>query len=743
MSPLWQKIFKIAAVAAIIPLIIVLVVLLKAFNILESRDELLNYNNATASVILSKDGELIGKIFNENRTNIEFGQIPDHLVNALIATEDIRFFKHKGVDTRSLFRVFFKTLLLQKGSSGGGSTITQQLAKNMFGRIRRGPFPLLVNKTKEVLLARRLEKNFTKEEILSLYLNTVPFGENVFGIEAASLHYFNKKVSELYIEESAVLVGMLKANSHYNPRQNPENAISRRNVVLSQMNKYEFIDEKTADSLGRLPLKLNYYNLAEMGPADYFVYQVGKEARQILANINQSTGSEWNIEEDGLIISTTLDLALQKYAREAFKQHLQPMQKILDRQYAGGAGRRFINNLVNEELKRTGLEKRAKEVKQRQVFDWKGVHYDSISIADSIRINTQLLHAGLIAVDPVSGSIRAWVGGIDFKTQPYDQVLARRQLGSTLKPILFSTAFEDGISPCVYLDNDSIILTGYDEWSPQNFDRSYGGKYSLTGSLVHSMNVPAFNLFMKVGFDRLNTQWNQMGFSFALDNTPSLPLGTAEANSEELSVAYSAFANGGYKVSPQKIISIKGTNGEIIWENRFNKDNYPILSERTSKLINAILQKAVREGTGSAVHSLFGVPFELAGKTGTTQDYSDAWFVAYNPALVIVTRVGASSPLVHFNNVYGSGSRLALPLAALTLQKAAKDHLLADAYMKPFPELSSDLLMELECPDFREKNIFEEFTYIFRRDKVGYDTTKRESGRRRRSWFRRIFGSSD
>jgi len=245
---------------------------------------------------------------------------------------------------------------------------------------------------------------------------------------------------------------------------------------------------------------------------------------------------------------------------------------------------------------------------------------------------------------------------------------------------------------------------------------------------------------MKVGYDRLNIQWKQMGFSFDLDNTPSLPLGTAEASTLELAIAYSAFANGGYKISPQKIISIKDPAGEVIWENRFNKELYPIISERTSNLISAILQKAVREGTGNAIHSVYGISFPVAGKTGTTQEYSDAWFAAFNPALVIVSRVGASTPQIHFNNVYGSGSRLALPLAALTIRRIASDSKTARKYIERFPQLSPELESELECPDFREKNAFEEFTFIFRKDRVQYDTTKREKAGRKRNIFRRIFG---
>jgi penicillin-binding protein 1A len=737
----WKKILTITASAAAIPVVFILIVYIGALRNLQSEKELLGYRNANASVVLSQEGELIGKIFAQNRTNILYEQIPAHLLNALIATEDARFYEHKGVDSRSLLRVLFKTILFNRQSSGGGSTITQQLAKNMFGRKNTGPFAIFINKTKEVFLARRLEKVLSKNEILTLYLNTVPFGENVFGIEAASHRYFNKNVEDLVVEESAVLVGMLKANNLYNPRLNPENAKSRRNIVFGQMNKYKYLKKTEADSLSILPLKLDYSNIESGGPADYFLYQVRNETRKILDSILANTGKKWNIEEDGIIITTTLNLKLQMIANNSFHDHLSEMQKRLNKQYESASGKKFIGSLADSELKKFKLTEVADDVALRQIFDWQGSYSDSISVADSLRHAIKLLQAGLLAINPVTGAVKAWVGGIDFKTQPYDQILARRQMGSTFKPILYAEAIEEGIRPCFYLDNDSLVISGPKDWSPENYDHTHGGKYSLSGALVHSMNIPTFNLFLKVGFGTLDSLWRKLGFSFALDNTPSLAMGTAEASIKEVSIAYSALTNGGYKIRPQNIVSIKSASGEVIWQNEFLKDTVRILSERTCKIMNAILQKAIREGTGNPLSSVFGVTLPMAGKTGTTQDYADAWFVTYNPSLVMISRVGASLPSVHFfSGSNGSGSSLALPLAGMTLKKAQMDPDLRQQFFSPFPALSPELADELDCPDFRDKNVFENFINIFKKDRFGYDTTLKKREIKRKSFFRRLFG---
>ncbi len=740
MKKKWIIIIVIALVTIAVPCLFIVSVYCGAFGHLQSREELLNFKNATASTVLSAEGELIGKFFSENRTNVSYTQIPSCLIDALIATEDARFFEHEGVDSRSLARVLFKSVLFNNPSSGGGSTITQQLAKNMFGRKKFGVLTVFVNKTKEVLLAYRLEKTYSKEEILTLYLNTVSFGENIFGIEAATTRYFNKKVEELKIEESAVLIGILKATTYYNPHLHPENAKTRRNVVLSQMEKYNYLEPQEADSLLKLPLILDYYNVESKGPADYFLVQVKNEADKILQEISSATGKEWNPEEDGLVVATTLNLPLQSYVNKSFHEHLSVMQKRLSEQYNSSSGEKLIGEITQSILKEQNLIKRADDITLQTIFDWTGSYADSISVRDSIKQALTLLHAGLLAIDPLTGAIMAWVGGIDFKTQPYDQVLARRQLASVFKPMLYAVAIEEGMEPCQYLDNDSIILSGFEDWSPENYDHSYGGKYSLAGALAHSMNIPTFSLFLKVGFDKLDSLWRKMGFSFTLNNTPALALGTAEASIREIAVVYSSFANGGYKINPQSIVSITNPDGEIIYQNDFSEVRTRVLTERSSLLLSAILQKAIREGTGASLNNVFGVATPLAGKTGTSQNYADAWFAAFNPKMTIVTRVGASSPVIHFNNgSNGSGSALALPLVALTLKKIQSNPGIMEELIAPFPDLPPELDGTLDCPDFKEDNLFDKFLDIFKKEKIIFEEDTTRADQKIRSFLKRIF----
>jgi penicillin-binding protein 1A len=707
---------------------------------LKNKDELLNYKNAEASQVVSEEGELLGKFFFENRINISFEQIPEHLINALIATEDVRFFEHKGYDARSFFRVLVKTILMQDRSSGGGSTITQQLAKNMFGRKKTGVFPVLKSKITEVIMAGRLEKVFSKEEILTLYLNTISFGENVYGIEAASARFFNKSTVSLKIEESAVLVGMLKANTYYNPRLHPENARTRRNVVLKQMEKYNYLEVSEADSFSKLPLVIDYKRSRTAGAADYFLVQVRNETEEILDSLNRAEGKKWDPEKDGLIISTTMNLSLQNYAIQSFRDHLSRMQKRLDIQYQNSSGKRILEQITGRELERLNLTRRKDEVEFQEIFDWNGTYTDSITVADSLKKSLTILHAGMLAIDPATGGIKAWVGGIDYKTQPYDQILARRQLASVFKPILYTVALEEGFEPCQYLDNDSISLSGFDDWSPENYDHSYGGKYSLSGALAQSMNVPTFSLFLEIGFEKVDSMWKRMGFSFALDNTPSLAMGTAEASIREVAVAYSSFANGGLRVNPFSILSIKASDGTVLYTKDSSGEKFRIMTEKTNLLMNAMLQKAVREGTGVSMSSAYGVDIPLAGKTGTSQDYADAWFAVYNPKLVIVSRAGASSRAVHFNTgSNGSGSALALPLTALTLRKVQQNPALREKLTAPFPELPPELTGALDCPDFKEKNLFDRLIDIFAKDKKSYEEPGRKTERTIKNILRKIF----
>lgn len=697
----WKIAIVASAVILFVPAFFIGSVNAGIFGRIPGKNELRNYRNATASVVLSSEGETIGRFWSENRITITYGQLPQDLINALVATEDARFFEHSGIDSRSLIRVLFKTILFNDRSSGGGSTITQQLAKNMYGRRDYLMFTVILNKTREAILARRIEKVFSKEEILTLYLNTVSFGENLYGIEAASQRYFSCTTADLRPEEAALLTGMLKANTSFNPRLYPDNAVNRRNVVFGQMVKYGYLKGREADSLSALPLILKYNKTDISGPADYFLVRVRMEAEQIIEEISSYRGRKWVLESDGLTITTTLSLPLQQAAGEAFDEHLSAMQKRLDEQYRTSSGRRALRD-----------------------------------IPDSLRKMMTTLHAGLLALDPVTGAVLSWVGGIDFRTQPYDQVLARRQLASVFKPFIFAAALEDGIEPCRYLDNDSVTLSGFNDWSPENYNHSYGGKYSLAGALAQSMNIPTFSLFLMIGFDRVDRLWREMGFSWPLVNMPSLAMGTAEASILEVAQAYAVFANGGTRITPYLIESVKAPDGRILWQHEQPEMGERIVSEQSAILMNAMLEKAIRQGTGAAVHSVYGVRVPLAGKTGTSQNYADAWFAAYNPGLVIVSRVGASTPSIHFNNGhYGSGSALALPLVAMTLKKVEKEKKLMEQISVPFPPLPPELAMALDCPDFREKSFFDRIFDMFREKEIDYD----KATRRRRIIRGRIF----
>ncbi|MGB0805333.1 MAG: transglycosylase domain-containing protein, partial [Salibacteraceae bacterium] len=666
-----------------------------------------------------------GKFFVENRTNINYSQLPNDLIHALVATEDARYFEHEGVDSRSLVRVLFKTILLGKKSSGGGSTITQQLLKNMYGRKNFGPLTMLVNKTKEALLAHRLEEVYSKEEILALYLNTVPFGENVYGIEAASRLFFNKKVEALKPEESAVLIGMLKANTYYNPRIYPDHALQRRNVVLNQMHRYGYVSDERLDSLISLPLVLDYDNLESGGPANYFLVRVQKELTEILEQLNAKLGTPWNYKTDGLIVETTLNLDVQNAALKSFESHLTKMQKRLRKQYSSGVSKSQLDQMVLDIIKKNDLNK-SKTVYQN-VFAWSESYSDSMTVEDSIKLSLTTLQAGFLAVNPNSGEIISYVGGIDFRSQPYDQIRSKRQLASTFKPILYASALEKGMSPCDYLSNTAQVFTDQDNWKVANYDHTEGGEYSLTGALIKSKNIPTVDLLFKVGFDEVDYLWRKLGFKASLPHVPAMALGIADASLNELAIAYSAFANGGDKIELHTINKILAPDGTILYEYE-PEVLQAVMEPRTTELMNGILQKAIGQGTGTAVRNTYKVNIPLAGKTGTSQNYGDAWFASYNPNLVMVTRVGASYNSIHFNSgSNGSGGRLALPISAMVWKSVQNSSELSKAYSASFPPLSEFNKNELNCPDFEEDNAIESILGIFSKKNTTIEQSQKKS----------------
>ncbi len=706
------------------------------FGQLPTKEELSAIQHENASLVYSADGHRIGSFYAKNRSSVSYEALPKNLLNALIATEDARFFEHDGLDMRSIARVLVKSIILRDKSSGGGSTLSQQLAKNLYGRASKGAWAMPVHKLREIIIARRLENVYSKNELLTLYLNTVPFGEDVYGIESAAFRFFDKPAKALATEESAVLIGMLKANTRYNPRLHPDFALSRRNTVLGQMFKNNYLTEAEYANLKKKPLKLKYSRLDTDGPAPYFLVEVKKQARQILAKL-ESNGQQFDLEKDGLRIETTLDYQLQQAALAGLKQQMPVRQKQLEALYQGGTPRKKLNALTNQIAKTNGIVTNADTASPRLIFRWDGLQKVTETRRDSIRRALMQLNAGILALDPLTGEVLAWVGGINFATHPYDQVLAYRQLASTFKPILYATALETGMDPCSWLSNESITFTDQDNWQPSNYDNHSGGQYSLPAALAQSHNLPAVDLFLRTDASVLAEKWKALGFTRPLPPGPATALGAAEANMLETAVAYAAFANGGQRIQPNYIKSIRNASGELLYQAP-SPEKETVFAPATVASLTGMLQGVVQRGTATALGSRYGITTDFAAKTGTSQDYGDAWFAAYNPRLVLVSRVGAPLTAIHFNSgSEGSGSALALPLVGATLAAVNSNATLRKIYLQPF---SAAATQTHDCPDFRETPIFDKIFDSKGEVSAEKQQKKAERQQKRKNFFRKLFG---
>ena len=710
------------------------------FGPLPGKAELKAINNEQASLVYSSDSVLIGKYFAENRTNIRWNEVPVHLKNALIATEDKRFFTHKGYDIRSYIRVFLKSILLRSSSSGGGSTLTQQLVKNLYGRSDFGSLSLPVNKIREIIIASRIEDVYSKEELLLLYLNSVPFGEDVYGVESAAQLYFNKPASRLKIEESAVLVGLLKANSYFNPLLNPKNSLARRNLVLGLMGKQHYLSAEAADSLQKLPLGLNAKDISAKAPAGYFVYQVRKKTLDLLEVIKTRTGKDYNIEKDGLKIYTTLNMQVQEMTTEAVKNQLSTMQKLLDNEI----NRNFKKQWYNKQRKHSPDYDKDKQKRKVEIFTWEGFQTKNISKLDSLWHYYKMLNAAVLITNPRNGAVISWLGGNHFATLPFDMVLSHRQIASAFKPFLYATALEAGFMPCTYLENEQKKYTGYEDWEPQNADNAStpNSTVALWYALAHSMNLPTVDLYFKVGRENLVNTCNKLNFPKFTDDAPSVALGTLDLSLYEIVRAYGAFANHGNVNDLVMINKIVDANGNTLYK-RESAEPEKIFSAETSKTITAILQEAINQGTGVRIRNQYGIHSDLAGKTGTAQNYSDAWFIAYTPDIVLGTWVGASTPDVHFYSSNGAGSSLALPVVAKILVGIEKDAELRHRYLTPFA-FSGDSSFAEQCEPWRENGIKGFFNRVFGgKDNLETDAPKpgkKEKNKEgKKSFFERLF----
>ena len=673
------------------------------FGVLPTEEELVAIRHEQATLVLDRDGELIGKLFAEDRTSVKYTDLPAHLINALVSTEDARFFSHEGVDGRSYIRVFFKTLLGQDRAGGGGSTISQQIIKNLYGRDRHGVLTIPVNKMKEALVAQRLERMLSKEDVLVLYFNSVPFGENTYGIEAAAQRFFGKAAKRLNVQESAVLVGMLKANTTYNPRLHPQASKGRRDQVFEQMEKRGHLSQTQVDSLKALPLQLNYTGGDALDLYGYFVHQVASEARTILKDLGKKNGTTYNIEKDGLRITTTLDADLQRMAHMAVHQHLTLMQPKLDQELRASKARQGWE----KRMQRKGARKWKLNAKNiYEVYDHDARKLDTLSYRDSLWHYHKLLNGAVLMMEPSSGAVRAWVGGNDHRYLPYDLVNARRPIASTIKPIVYAAALERGLTPCTYLDNDKKSYAEFEGWAPDNFDRdTVGGQVAMWYALAKSMNRPTVDLYFRTGADTVRSTMKALGLPTRDVGNPSMALGATDIALKEIVPAFGAFAMRGKVVKPQLIVSITNAQGKVLYKAKKPASRQAI-SANTAADINAMLQRAIDQGTGTSLRSRYGVTSRFAGKTGTSQNYGDAWFVAYTPGLVVGTWVGAFDNDIHFRSALGTGGQLALPIAGRVLKQIEQAPELRQRYIRSFED-PIDHEPDLICDAGRASGVLE------------------------------------
>ncbi len=716
---------KIAAIAfvSMIFLVICLTVFVYfgAFGKLPTYSDLRNISNHTASEVYSEDEVLLGKYFIENRINADLEEISTNIIEALIATEDARFFKHSGIDFRAWIRVFFRTILLMDASGGGGSTLSQQLAKNLYPRKSHGFLSIPVNKIKELFTARRLENLYTKEELLRMYLNTVSFGGDIFGVKVAAQRFFDKALDELTLEESALLVGILKGPSYYNPVNHPDRAQKRRNTVLNQMSKYGYLNDVNLDSLKQIPLELSYFREGNnQGLATYFREHLRLELEKILKDYKTPEGRPFNLYTDGLKIYTTVNAKMQRYAEEAIQTHMPALQQ----QFYKNWGKRpswGSNKVIEKAVLESNRYKQLKESGAPQslidsvfatpvtmrVFDWEeGEVEKEMSPLDSIKYYETLLHAGFLAIEPSTGLVRAWAGGINHKYFQYDHVKSQRQVGSTFKPIVFTQALRNGMMPCEYTYNERITYAEYENWSPRNSDGKYGGVYSMEGALSNSINVVAVETLLRAGIDSVRDLASKMGIRNEIPAVPAIALGSVDASLYEMVQVYGTYANEGKKPELHYLDRIETSDGRVLLS--FDRPNpyefEQVITEEEAIVMTKMLESVVDSGTAARLKYRYGLYNDIAGKTGTTQNQSDGWFLGYTPDIVAGVWVGAESPKVHFRTLSaGQGSNSALPIFGQFMSRLLKENEFKAWKRSKFENPVDTMLYLMDCPPYLEE----------------------------------------
>jgi len=715
-----------------------------AFGKLPSTEELQQIETANASEVYSSDGKLLGKFYTENRTTIKLDSISPYLITALLAIEDKRFFEHSGIDLRSWMRVF-KGLATNSSELGGGSTLSQQLAKNLFPREKFAipGISILINKIKENIIGIKLENLYNKEELLTMYLNTVPFGGNRYGIQVAARYFYNKRPKTLTPDQAATLIGMLKATTALDPNRNPKNSEKRRNLVLSQMLKnkdFRFDSEEMAmisamvtagaitveqyEELIKKPLNATIHEEVgnNEGIGTYFrEYLRVKELPKILANLVKEDGTSYNQYTDGLKIYTTLDSRMQTHAEEAVFKHMSYLQNEFEKHWKGYKDEKpwGDDKWIDDQVKRSeryqllkqsnvsdkDIDSIFKVPAPMKVFTWAKVPVERDTMMtplDSVRYYFTMLNCGFMAMEHNNGYIKAWVGGTDFRFFKYDHILSKRQVGSTFKPIVYAAALQDSIGPCEFFRNKEVTIL---DWTPKNSDNSYGGWYSVIGGLTYSTNVIAAQLIEKVGIQKTIDLATKMGVTTTLPREYGISLGAADIPLLDMMKVYGTIANKGLRPEPTTILKILDRYGKVIYDHEEaiigNTELGPhvqALDTMTAAIMSRMMQSVVVYGTANNLRSRYVPHGDFAGKTGTTQNHADGWFIAFNPKLVTGAWVGGPSPAVRFRNMgLGSGAAMALPIVGNFWYALAIDKNFAKITQEKFV-INEKVNVAVSCP---------------------------------------------
>jgi len=701
------------------------------FGSLPKVDELLNPKNNLATIVYSGDMKILGKYYSENRVNVAFEKIDKDVVNALIATEDVRYYEHNGVDFKALLRSFFG--VFTGGNRGGGSTISQQLAKMMFPRERLNKLELVVRKLKEWIIATQLEKYYTKDEILALYLNKFDFLNLAVGIKSAAQIYFNSNQDSLKIEQAAMLVGMAKNPSLFNPIRHNEICLKRRNVVLNQLVKYGYLSSLKYDSLKVLPLGLSFRPEDHNdGLAPYF----REYLRDVFlknwckSHINSETEAPYNIYKDGLKIYTTIDSKMQNYAEEAVYEHMNDLQKMFSKEclnkknapFAWNISKQEIEGIMNSSVKRSDRYRQLKEdglshekiieifhkPAPMRVYSLRGDIDTILSPYDSIKYYKSFLQTGFMAMEPQTGYVKAWVGGINHKYFKYDHVkVSKRQVGSTFKPFVYALAIQEGLSPCHQVPNIRTCINMPDgkDWCPDNSDglKGTGQMITLRRALALSVNYVTAWIMKQYGPHAVVNLVKRLGVTSQIPEVPSICLGTADISVFEMVAANSAFANKGTYIQPTFITRIEDKNGKVLEE--FIPNSNEVFSEEKAYTIIQLMRGVVQEGTGSRLRGAkYKLNNQIAGKTGTTQHNADGWFIGLTPELVAGCWVGGEDRSIHFNSITeGQGASMALPIWGKFFVKVYADKTIKLSKADFTKPKNLDPNLEMDCSKYDDQ----------------------------------------